>query len=77
MSGQAIKKEKTTLTFSRNVSNGSKVAIHKLWGIRMPQQHDKYLGLSAIVGRSRRCAFGEIKQKLWSKLQSWKKKLLS
>lgn len=48
-----------------------------MWGINAKSQQAKYLGLSAIIGKSRHHAFGEVKSWLWKKLQCWKKKLLS
>lgn len=75
-SEQAINKEKTALTFSRNVTRATKEAIHDLWG-NQSLQHEKYLGLPAIVGKSHRNAFSEIKQKLLKKLRNWKELLLS
>ena len=37
----------------------------------------KYLGLPAIVGRKKRASFNYIKERVWSKFQGWKEKLLS
>ena len=37
----------------------------------------KYLGLPPIIGRGKKQAFMEIKQKIENKLQGWKGKLLS
>ena len=37
----------------------------------------KYLGLPPIIGRGKKQAFMEIKQKIANKLQGWKGKLLS
>jgi hypothetical protein len=36
-----------------------------------------YLGLSALVGKSRTSAFGSIKDRVWSRLQDWKLNFLS
>lgn len=61
-SGQSIHKEKPNLTFSKNVSRESQRAIKGLWGTRDTQKQDKYLGLRAIIGKSRNRAFNKIKQ---------------
>ena len=43
----------------------------------MIRQHEKYLGLPSLVGRSKRNTFNDLKEKLGNKLSSWKEKLLS
>ena len=43
----------------------------------MIRQHEKYLGLPSLVGRSKRNSFNDIKEKLRKKLARWKEKLLS
>ena len=43
----------------------------------MIRQHEKYLGLPSLVGRSKRNSFNDIKEKLSKKLAGWKEKLLS
>lgn len=65
------------MMFNRNISNNLQVAIKNLWGVRNTQERNKYLGLLALVEKSRRQAFGEVKIKLWKKLQCQKKKFLS
>lgn len=76
-SGQIINKEKHNMTFSRNVPNTLQIEIQNLWGVHTTKQHDRYLGLPALIGKSRKRAFGKIKSHLWKKLLCWKEKLLS
>ena len=43
----------------------------------MIKQHEKYLGLPSLVGRSKRNTFNAIKEKLGKMLVGWKEKMLS
>ena len=46
-------------------------------GARGTNQLEKYLGLPPIIGRSKRRAFEEIKNRVGKKVGGWKEKLLS
>jgi hypothetical protein len=46
-------------------------------GIPVNQRYDTYLGLPAMVGRSRIAAFKSIKDRVWKRLQDWKLQFLS
>lgn len=76
-SGQKLNKEKTSIFFSRNASSKTKLRILEVAGIPTTQRYDKYLGLSALVGKSRTQAFKSIKERIWKRLQDWKLKFLS
>jgi len=41
------------------------------------QHHDRYLGLSTILGRSKKLVFASIKESIWKKLRGYKERLLS
>ena len=76
-SGQRLNKEKTSLFFSRNTSEAIKQELLALSGIPSTQGYDHYLGLPAIIGRSKTKAFASIKERIWKRLQDWKLKFLS
>ncbi|XP_059446415.1 uncharacterized protein LOC132177961 [Corylus avellana] len=76
-SGQKLNKEKTDVFFRRNTSNVSKQKILDISGIPLSQRFDTYLGLPALVGKSRTAAFKNIKDRVWKRLQDWKLKFLS
>jgi hypothetical protein len=76
-SGQKMNTNKTGIFFSRNTTNDEKEQIQKLAGIPIDQCYDTYLGLLALVGRSRTKAFKNIKERVWKRLQDWKLKFLS
>jgi hypothetical protein len=76
-SGQLLNKEKTSLFFSRNTSQDAREYIQRLSGVPSTQRYDKYLGLPALVGKSRVREFQNIKDRVWKKLHDWKTKFLS
>ena len=45
----------------------------------MPEikDYERYLGLPVLVGRKKKASLNFIKDRVWSKLQGWKEKLLS
>jgi hypothetical protein len=76
-SGQKMNSNKTAIFFSKNTSSSDKEQILGISGVPSTQQFDTYLGLPALVGRSRTTAFKSIKEKVWKRLQDWKLKFLS
>jgi len=76
-SGQQLNKEKTSIFFSRNTSQEARDCILRLSGIPSTQQFDKYLGLPALVGKSRLRELTCIKDRVWKRLHDWKTKFLS
>lgn len=76
-SEQCINFEKRAMVFSLNTSHRRHEKIMVLWSNGALQQYDKYLGLPPIVGRVKRKAFASIKDRVWQKLQTWKRKILS
>jgi hypothetical protein len=51
--------------------------ILEAMGIPSSQKYDTYLGLPALVGKSRTKAFKGFVDKVWKRIQDWKLKLLS
>jgi hypothetical protein len=43
----------------------------------MIKNHENYLGLTSFVGRSKSTSFGELKGRVWKKINGWKEKFLS
>ena len=76
-SGQKINSFKTALFFIHNTSNDLRVTIANLFGTTQTTQFEKYLGLPPVIGRAKRRAFNDIKDRIWKCLQGWKEKLLS
>ena len=72
-----INKEKTTLFFSKNTEESSKVAIQVALQVLAICHYNKYLGLPSFVGRNWMACFTKIKERIWARMQGWKEKLLS
>jgi len=76
-SGQKINREKTSLFFSRNTNADIRVLISSAVGVPSTQQYECYLGLPALIGRSKVSTFNGIKGRIWSRMNGWKEKFLS
>ena len=76
-SGQQLNREKTTLFFSKNTDIEIQDSIKDLLGVLEIKQYEKYLGLPSFVGKRKKASLAYIKDRIWSKLQGWKEKLLS
>ena len=76
-SGQQINQEKTTLFFSKAMSEEKKGEILSFLGVPEIKEYEKYLGLPAVVGKNKKASLNYIKERVWAKIQGWKEKLLS
>jgi ribonuclease HI len=76
-SGQRLNCSKTAIFFSKNTPQDEKRIIVEAAGIPVTQRYDKYLGLPALIGKSRMAAFKGIKDRVWKRMQDWKVKFLS
>jgi hypothetical protein len=76
-SGQKPNNSKTTIYFSCNTPMATRQQILEAMGIPSSQKYDTYLGLPALVGKSRTKAFEGFVDKVWKRIQDWKLKLLS
>ena len=55
----------------------TKVEISNFLQVPEVRKYEKYIGLPAVVGRNRKASLNFIKERVWSKLQRWKEKLMS
>ena len=76
-SSQQLNRNKTSLFFSHNATNGVKEIIKPMFGAQVIKPHESYLGLPFLVGRSKRNTFAQLKQRVSNKLAGLKEKLLS
>ena len=59
------------------MSMGMRQRIQYYFQVPEIKSHEKYLGLPSFVGRSKSASFGEIKGRVWRRMNDWKEKLLS
>ena len=76
-SSQKINREKTSIYFSSNISQVTRQLILEFWGSQGASNFDKYLGLLAMIGRSKKSIFNGLKERIVQRLQGWKEKFLS
>ncbi|XP_059436470.1 uncharacterized protein LOC132169451 [Corylus avellana] len=76
-SGQRLNNDKTSVFFSRNTSQETKDRILEVVGVPDSQRFDTYLGLSALVGKSRTQEFQSLLEKVMKRVADWKTKFLS
>ncbi len=76
-SGQKINREKTTIFFSSNTDPSTWQDIQDFWGFQGTNNFDKYLGLLALIGRSKRAIFNSLKERIVQRLKGWKENFLS
>ncbi|XP_041026997.1 uncharacterized protein LOC121267211 [Juglans microcarpa x Juglans regia] len=76
-SGQCLNKQKTTIMFSSNGRKGDWERITTDLGARVQHSFEKYLGLPAMVGKSKYDTFKGIKDRVWQRIHNWKNQFLS
>ncbi|XP_075504628.1 uncharacterized protein LOC142542068 [Primulina tabacum] len=76
-SGQAINFGKSGIPYSGNVHQDVKNNVSSILGVNSPLDTGKYLGLPSLIGRRKKMVFSYIKERIWSRIQSWKNKPLS
>jgi len=76
-SGQQLNREKTSLFFSRNTRAEDRLLILQGSGLSSISSFEKYLGLPALIGRSRISTFNSIKTRIWNRINGFKEKFLS
>ncbi|XP_071939027.1 uncharacterized mitochondrial protein AtMg00310-like [Coffea arabica] len=76
-SGQVVNYEKSALFFSKNTKERMKQEISESLDNMKEAVNGTYLGLPMAIGRSKAQVFGFVKNKISSKLQGWKQRLLS
>ena len=76
-SGQLINFTKSVICFSKNTRQNDRAGVCSVLGVEEHSSLGKYLGLPSVVGINKREIFGFLKDKVWQKLNSWKRRCLS
>jgi hypothetical protein len=76
-SSQKLNRDKTSIFFSKNTKMEVKEVLLATAGVTATTRLEKYLGLPALIGRSRISSFSSIKGRIWECLNGWKEKFLS
>lgn len=76
-SGQAINLDKSALIFSSNVLDANRDLLVSILGVQGRSKVGKYLGVPSFIGRNKKEVFNYVKDRIWSKISSWKGKMLS
>ncbi|XP_025640980.1 uncharacterized protein [Arachis hypogaea] len=76
-SRQKINLSKSAIFFSNNTPDTTQEILATTMNITYIGAQDKYLGLPLVINRSKRATFNSIKDRVFKKVQGWKKSLLS
>lgn len=76
-SGQQLNAAKTTIFFSKSTRSNFKRFICTTVGVSATTRIERYLGLPALVGKSKTKAFAGICDRVKKELDGWKEKFLS
>ncbi|GAU16656.1 hypothetical protein TSUD_326060 [Trifolium subterraneum] len=75
--GQEINLVKLEVFISRNMSHAAKEDLSRILGVKLVLGTGIYLGLSSMVGRSKKAIFSYIKDRIWKRINSWRGRALS
>lgn len=77
VSGQVINFDKSSMTFSSGIQEGLKNQIAQTLGVQVVDQYDKYLGMPAVVGKSKQQIFRVIRDRIQKRTHGWGERTLS
>ncbi|KAA3468319.1 reverse transcriptase [Gossypium australe] len=76
-SGQQVNFEKSTVLFSSNTREEEKRVVTQILGVRFSNDPEHYLGLPNMVGRRKKEAFQNLKDRFKQKIDNWSIRHLS
>jgi hypothetical protein len=77
VSGQKLNSQKTSIFYGWNTGANFKEFITASAGLQASSNLDKYLGLQALIGRSKTPSFADMRGRVHKRLKGWKEKFLS
>lgn len=77
VSGHLINFEKSEMTLSRGTLSDKKAGTAQILGVKLVDKHDKYLGMLAAVGKSKKEIFSVLCERIWKCINEWGEKSLS
>ena len=76
-SGQVVNFNKSSISFSANVSEANVRQLCELLEVNATTNHGAYLGLPSFIGKKKKEVFQYIRDRVWKRLQGWSSKILS
>ena len=76
-SAQVINYQKSAFIFSSNIFTPTRDALVDILAVRETMDPGFYLGLPSKLGRNKHEVMNYVKERIWSRLNSWKLKFLS
>ena len=67
--------KKTAIFFNKIMKEDKRLEILRIWGAQVTTQYEKFLGMPAMVGRSKEKAFAGLKNPIARRLQGWNEKI--
>lgn len=76
-SGKRVNFDKSTVLFSKNTMDEDRQIVVNLFGARSSSKPERYLSLSNMVGRRKKEAFQNLKDRLKKRIGNWSTRFLS
>ncbi|KAA3478183.1 reverse transcriptase [Gossypium australe] len=76
-SGQKVNFDKSTVFFSSNTGNEDKMIVSQLLSVRSSNDPERYLGLPNMVGKRKKEAFQNLKDRFKQRIDNWSTRQLS
>ncbi|XP_041009322.1 uncharacterized protein LOC121253365 [Juglans microcarpa x Juglans regia] len=74
---QSLNLKKATMFFSFNTKLSTRLSIKNVVGVSICGNYERYLGLPAMVRRSKFNIFISLKERVWAKISNWNNSFLS
>lgn len=74
VSGQVINFDKSSISFSRNMTPGRRDQIAHILGVHVVENHGEYLGMPLVIGHTKQHIFSSICDRIWKKINAWRER---